>query len=239
MGEENIKMPMHGEGYVETGVAARLDRLPWSKWHWLIVTALGITWVLDGLEATLGSALAGTLKNPEISLGLSDAEIGLGATIYLIGQVAGTLVFGFAYLCVIRNSARGYWLPFLHRVAHRTDTDHRVVCHFLCGFGGGRFCLPHGKRNLSTGGPGTGNCRFLRGRHAGRFFRPLYFRSHHRHWLPSGGFLRLLFRRRADGFGRHCCGVPWCQGRTTIPGIDRNAAFRPPAGGSCLGLIAR
>jgi MFS family permease len=82
--------------YVETNVASRLDRLPWSKWHWLIVTALGITWILDGLEATLGSALGGVLKDPNISLGLSDAQIGLGATLYLVGQVIGALVFGFA-----------------------------------------------------------------------------------------------------------------------------------------------
>lgn len=82
--------------YVDTNVAARLDRLPWSKWHWLIVTALGVTWILDGLEATLGSALGGILRDPNISLGLSDAQIGLGATIYLVGQVVGAIVFGFA-----------------------------------------------------------------------------------------------------------------------------------------------
>jgi hypothetical protein len=52
---------MGGPGYVETNVAARLDRLPGSKWHWLIVMALGITWVLDGLEATLGSARGSAL----------------------------------------------------------------------------------------------------------------------------------------------------------------------------------
>ena len=89
-------MSMGAPLYVDTNVAARLDRLPWSKWHWLIVTALGITWVLDGLEATLGSALAGILKDPKISLGLSDGQIGFGATIYLVGQVVGALVFGFA-----------------------------------------------------------------------------------------------------------------------------------------------
>jgi MFS family permease len=82
-------------GYVDTNIAARLDRLPWSKWHWLIVTALGVTWILDGLEATLGSALGGILKDPNISLGLSDAQIGMGATIYLVGQVVGALGFGF------------------------------------------------------------------------------------------------------------------------------------------------
>lgn len=87
---------MDSPQYVDSDVAARLDRLPWSKWHWLIVTALGVTWILDGLEATLGSALGGILKDPHLSLGLSDAQIGLGATIYLIGQVVGALVFGFA-----------------------------------------------------------------------------------------------------------------------------------------------
>jgi MFS family permease len=81
--------------YVETDVAARLDRLPWSRWHWLIVLALGITWILDGLEVTLVSALGGILKEPT-TLGLTDAEIGTGATVYLVGQVIGALFFGFA-----------------------------------------------------------------------------------------------------------------------------------------------
>jgi MFS family permease len=81
--------------YVETDVAARLDRLPWSRWHWLIVLALGITWILDGLEVTLVSALGPMLKEPT-TLGLTDAEIGTGATVYLMGQVVGALFFGFA-----------------------------------------------------------------------------------------------------------------------------------------------
>ena len=68
--------------YVETNVAQRLDRLPWSRWHWLVVLALGITWILDGLEVTLVSALGGILKEPT-TLGLTDAEIGTGATCLL------------------------------------------------------------------------------------------------------------------------------------------------------------
>ena len=51
------------------------------------MAALGITWILDGLEATLGSALGGILKDPKISLGLSDGQIGLSATIYLVGLI--------------------------------------------------------------------------------------------------------------------------------------------------------
>jgi len=80
--------------WVETRVPARVDRLPWSRWHWLVVTALGVTWILDGLEVTLISALAATLKNPH-ALGLTDAQIGGTATAYLAGAVVGALFFGY------------------------------------------------------------------------------------------------------------------------------------------------
>ncbi len=80
---------------VESNVPARLDRLPWSGWHWRIVIALGITWLLDGLETTLGGALVGILKDPR-TLHLTDADIGLSATVYLAGAVAGALIFGYA-----------------------------------------------------------------------------------------------------------------------------------------------
>jgi MFS family permease len=72
-----------------------MDRLPWSRWHWLIVLALGITWILDGLEVTLVSAIGPMMEEPT-TLGLTDAEIGGGATVYLVGQVIGALFFGFA-----------------------------------------------------------------------------------------------------------------------------------------------
>ena len=80
--------------FVETDIPARLDRLPWSRWHLLVVVALGITWLLDGLEGNLAGSLAGILKRPD-TLGLTDAEIGLTSTIYLIGAVVGALVFGY------------------------------------------------------------------------------------------------------------------------------------------------
>jgi MFS family permease len=81
-------------GWIETQVPARMDRLPWSSWHWLIVTALGVTWILDGLEVTLAGALGATLKNPG-ALGLSDAQVGFTATTYLIGAVVGALFSGY------------------------------------------------------------------------------------------------------------------------------------------------
>jgi MFS family permease len=85
---------MTGEPWIETDVPQRLDRLPWSSWHWLIVSALGITWVLDGLEVTLAGALGGVLKDP-LALGLTDTQVGLSASSYLAGAVLGALVFGY------------------------------------------------------------------------------------------------------------------------------------------------
>jgi MFS family permease len=76
-----------------TDVPARLDRLPWSAFHWRVVIALGITWVLDGLEVTLAGTLAGALTRSP-TLHLDAAEIGLSASAYLAGAVAGSILFG-------------------------------------------------------------------------------------------------------------------------------------------------
>jgi MFS family permease len=80
--------------WIESYVPARLDRMPWNRWHWLIVGALGATWILDGLEVTLAGSLGGILTHPE-TLGLSDAQVGVSATCYLIGAVVGALLFGY------------------------------------------------------------------------------------------------------------------------------------------------
>lgn len=74
--------------------AGRLDRLPWSCWHWLAVVALGIIWVLDGLEVTLAGSVAGVPKD-KASLGFTDAEVGLTAAVCLAGAVLGALLFGY------------------------------------------------------------------------------------------------------------------------------------------------
>jgi MFS family permease len=78
---------------VETDIPARLDALPWSRFHTLVVVALGITWILDGLEVTLTGALAGVLKENS-TLGLTNTEIGLASSAYLGGAVLGALLFG-------------------------------------------------------------------------------------------------------------------------------------------------
>ena len=78
---------------VRSLIAARLDRLPWSRFHTRMVTALGVAWVLDGLEITVAGAVAGVLAEPG-TLALSSTAVGLLATIYLAGEVVGALFFG-------------------------------------------------------------------------------------------------------------------------------------------------
>jgi len=77
-----------------TQIPARLDRLPWSRFHWRVVTALGVTWVIDGLEVTLINAISPVLKRPD-SLGLTGEDVGLLTTTYLVGAVLGSLLFGY------------------------------------------------------------------------------------------------------------------------------------------------
>ena len=77
----------------ETDVPARMDRLPWSRFHTLVVGALGITWILDGLEVTLIGSLAGAISSSP-RLHLSPGEFGLTASAYLLGAVVGALFFG-------------------------------------------------------------------------------------------------------------------------------------------------
>ncbi len=85
-------MPERGNFY-ETNVPNRLDRLPWSRFHWLVVFALGIAWILDGLEVTIVGSLAGALSESP-ALHLSGAQVGAAASAYLIGAVGGSLFFG-------------------------------------------------------------------------------------------------------------------------------------------------
>jgi MFS family permease len=81
------------EETIETDIPARLDRLPWGRFHTLVVAALGITWILDGLEVTLAGSLAGALKESS-ALHFSNTDIGLASSAYLAGAVLGAIFFG-------------------------------------------------------------------------------------------------------------------------------------------------
>ena len=78
---------------IETDIPARLDRLPWSRFHLLIVVALGITWVLDGLEVTIVGSIGPMLQDRR-TLGLSAQQISTMASAYVAGAVVGALFFG-------------------------------------------------------------------------------------------------------------------------------------------------
>jgi len=79
---------------IETDIPARLDRLPWTRFHTLVVIALGITWILDGLEVTLAGSIAGALQESPV-LQFDATEVGLVGTAYLTGAVIGALLFGY------------------------------------------------------------------------------------------------------------------------------------------------
>ena len=80
---------------VRTNVPARLDRLPWARWHWMIVIGLGTVWVLDGLEVTIVGNLSGRLSEPGSGLDITQSQVtGLGAAIYVLGACCGALFFG-------------------------------------------------------------------------------------------------------------------------------------------------
>src|ERR1700754_544844 len=81
------------QAMIRTNIPFRLDRLPWSRFHILDVLGLGITWILDGLEVTIVGSLGPALQSQD-TLRLSSADLGSIASFYVIGAVAGALVFG-------------------------------------------------------------------------------------------------------------------------------------------------
>jgi MFS family permease len=78
---------------ITTDIPARIDRLPWSRFHLLVVAALGVTWILDGLEVTIVGSIGPILQDHR-TLGLTDQDIGAVAACYVAGAVAGALLFG-------------------------------------------------------------------------------------------------------------------------------------------------
>ncbi|MEU8589813.1 MFS transporter [Streptomyces sp. NPDC048664] len=82
-------------GTVTTAIPARLDRLPWSRWHWTIVFGLGTVWILDGLEVTVVGNIAGRLSEPGSGLPISSGQVtGVAAALYVAGACSGALFWG-------------------------------------------------------------------------------------------------------------------------------------------------
>jgi MFS family permease len=81
-------------GRITTDIPARLDRLPWSRWHWMVVIGLGTVWILDGLEVTIVGSMSDALADPKTGLSLSSFDVGLAGAVYVAGACLGALFFG-------------------------------------------------------------------------------------------------------------------------------------------------
>lgn len=79
---------------IQTRVPARMDRLPWSGFHWRVVIGLGTVWILDGLEVTMVGSVAARLTEADSGVNLTAGQIGTAAAIYVIGACTGALFFG-------------------------------------------------------------------------------------------------------------------------------------------------
>ncbi|HEX7354929.1 MAG TPA: MFS transporter, partial [Mycobacteriales bacterium] len=79
---------------IQTQVPARLDRLPWSRFHWLVIIGLGTVWILDGLEVTMVGSVASRLTESDSGISINSGQIGIAAAIYVIGACVGALFFG-------------------------------------------------------------------------------------------------------------------------------------------------
>src|SRR3954453_13975018 len=79
---------------IETDIPARLDRLPWARWHWMVLIGLGTVWILDGLEVTIVGTISSRLTEKGPGIAISTAQIGQAAAIYVAGACVGALFFG-------------------------------------------------------------------------------------------------------------------------------------------------
>ena len=81
-------------GRITTDIPARMDRLPWARWHWLVVIGLGTVWILDGLEVTIVGSMSEALKPEGTGLGMSSFQVGIAGAVYVAGACIGALFFG-------------------------------------------------------------------------------------------------------------------------------------------------
>ena len=128
---------------IETDVPARLDRLHWNRFHTQVVVALGVTWILDGLEVTLAGAISGALKASP-ALHMSDAQIGAAASAYLVGAVLGAFLFGWLTDRLGRKKlffvTLGVYLAATAATAASPSLVWFMACRFFTGAGiGGEY----------------------------------------------------------------------------------------------------
>jgi MFS family permease len=135
--------PAPAPAIVETDIPARLDRLPWGSFHTLVVAALGVTWILDGLEVTLAGAVSGALKESPV-LQFTNTDVGIAASAYVAGAVLGAMVFGWMTDRLGRKKlffiTLAVYLVATAATAFTWNLWTFVVCRFITGAGiGGEY----------------------------------------------------------------------------------------------------
>src|SRR5829696_2014604 len=134
-----------GEGrIIETKIPARMDRLPWARWHWMVLIGLGTVWTLDGLEVTIVGTISSRLTEDGSGLELSDGQIGQAAAIYVAGACVGALFFG--WLADRLGRKKLFLITLALYIAATTMTAFSgsflffAVCRFFTGAGiGGEY----------------------------------------------------------------------------------------------------
>jgi MFS family permease len=126
-----------------SNLPARLDRLPWSAWHWRVVLALGVAWVLDGLEVTLVGSVGAVLQRAD-TLALSSAQVGWAGSLYVGGAVLGALLFGRLADTLGRKrlflATLGLYMLATLATALSPDFAFFALCRFVTGLGiGGEY----------------------------------------------------------------------------------------------------
>jgi len=130
-------------GTVRTRIPARMDRLPWCSWHWLVVFGLGTVWILDGLEVTIVGSIGARLTEKD-ALGLTTGQLGLTGTIYVLGAASGALFWGYLTDRFGRKKlfliTLAVYLVATVATAFASSFLFFAICRFFTGFGiGGEY----------------------------------------------------------------------------------------------------
>jgi MFS family permease len=128
---------------VDTDIPVRLDRLPWGGFHTLVVAALGVTWILDGLEVTLAGSVSGALKDSPV-LQFTNTDVGIAASAYVAGAVLGAIFFGWLTDRLGRKKlffiTLAVYLVATAATAFTWNLWSFIVCRFITGAGiGGEY----------------------------------------------------------------------------------------------------
>src|SRR4051794_40687076 len=129
---------------IETKIPARMDRLPWSRWHWLVVVRLGTVWILDGLEVTIVRAIASRLTEKGSGIAITESQVGSAAAVYVAGACLGALFFGYLADRIGRKRlfilTLAVYLVATVATAFATSFLWFAVCRFFTGAGiGGEY----------------------------------------------------------------------------------------------------